>query len=281
MSATSIVHGSEGRFRNRKLFKRRRNTHRPDVIEQKSFYKYEMIKFLSLLARSEGLSHDQFLQIWTAARAATLFTKSGPCRRYVQYGLYPDRVWPPGAPQLDLELDGIEEVRLEGQPEQAAEILKSIRTPAYLDNLNRYVGAMTAFVFEERQIVNSLPDDATGDGLLKRLVPLVRKGGWSHEQFIRHWVDVHAELLKDVEPGPRRYRQLYVNAEIPPPDGMPSLEVYIDGFSESWFVDEAEMNAGGETPAAKALTADNRVYLEYSKRFFYDEVEYSISPKGA
>jgi hypothetical protein len=236
-----------------------------------------MIKLLSLLARPDGLSHDQFLQMWTAAQTTALVTGSHLCRRYVQYRLHPDRVWPPGTPQLDVKLDGIEEIWLDGRPEQAAETLNSIRTPAYLESLKRYVGTMTTFVFEEQRITNALPDEATGDGLLKRLVPLVKKNGWSHEQFIRHWVDVHAELLKEIEPAPRRYYQLYVNGEIAPPDPVPSFGVYVDGFSESWFVDEAEMNGANETPAGKALVADNRIYLERSKRFFFDEVEYPVS----
>jgi hypothetical protein len=51
--------------------------------------------------------------------------------------------------------------------------------------------------------------------------------------------------------------QLYVNAEIPPPDGIATLDVHIDGFSESWFVDEAEMNADNATAEGEALSADN------------------------
>ena len=121
-----------------------------------------------------------------------------------------------------------------------------------------------------------LPEDATGDGMLKRLVPLVRKQGWSHKQFIQHWVNVHAQLLKQLRHGPRRYCQLYVNAEVPAPDGIAALDVHIDGFSESWFADEAEMNADNATPEGEALVADNRVYLSRSKRFFYDEVEYRV-----
>jgi hypothetical protein len=135
---------------------------------------------------------------------------------------------------------------------------------------------MAIFVFDEQRITNALPDDATGDGMLKRLVPLVRKQGWSHEQFIQHWVNVHAELLKNLPRGPRRYCQLYVHAEISPPEGIAALDVHLDGFSESWFVDEAEMNADNATPEGEALVADNRIYLSGSKRFFFEEVEYHV-----
>ncbi len=234
-----------------------------------------MIKLLTLLARTSDLSHDQFVKIW-ADETPALIAATDLCRRYVQYRLHPDRAWPPGTPQIDLQLDGIEELWLEGSAQQAAESVRRIRTPANLQHLRSTVHAMTTFVFDEQMITNVLPEDATGDGMLKRLVPLVRKQEWSHEQFIQHWVNVHAGLLKKLPHGPRRYYQLYVNAEIPPPDGIASLDVYIDGFSESWFIDEAEMNADNATPEGEALVADNRVYLSRSKRFFYDEVEYHV-----
>ena len=234
-----------------------------------------MIRLLTLLARRSDFTHAQFVQIW-AGETPVLIAAAGLCRRYVQYRLHPDRVWPPGTPQLDLQLDGIEELWLEGPPRQAAEILGRVETPAYLQHLRRYVGAMATCVFDEQQITNALPADATGDGMLKRLVPLVRKQGWSHEQFVQHWVNVHAALLKKLHQGPRRYCQLYVNAELPPPDGIATLDVHVDGFSESWFVDEAEMNADNATAEGEALSADNRVYLSRSKRFFFDEVEYHV-----
>jgi hypothetical protein len=238
-----------------------------------------MIKLITLLARRSDLTHAQFVQIW-ADETPALITDANLCWRYVQYRLHPDRVWPPGTPQLDLQLDGIEELWLEGPPQRAAEILGRIRTPVYLQLLRSHVGAMATFAFDEQRITNVLPEDATGDGMLKRLVPLVRKQEWSHEQFIQHWVNVHAELLKQLPHGPLRYCQLYVNAKVPPPDGIAALDIHIDGFSESWFVDEAEMNADNGTPEGEALIADNRVYLSRSKRFFYDEVEYRVGTEA-
>ena len=234
-----------------------------------------MIKLLTFLARRSDLTRAQFVQVW-AGDTPKLIAAAGSCRRYVQYRLHPDRAWPAGTAQLDLQLDGIEELWLEGPASPAAENLRRVRTPAYLRHLKSHVGAMATFVFDEQMITNALPEHATGEEMLKRLVPLVRKEGWSHEQFVQHWVNVHAELLKKLRQGPRRYCQLYVNAEIAPPQGIASLDVHIDGFSESWFVDEAEMNADNATPEGEALVADNRVYLSRSKRFFFDEVHYPI-----
>ena len=133
-----------------------------------------MIKLLTLLARRNDLTHAQFVQIW-ADETPALITGAELCWRYVQYRLHPDRVWPPGTPQLDLQLDGIEELWLEGPPQQAAEILGRIRTPTYLQHLRGYVGAMAICMFDEQRIINALPEDAAGDGMLKRLVPLVQE----------------------------------------------------------------------------------------------------------
>jgi hypothetical protein len=237
-----------------------------------------MIKLISLLARVSDLSHEQFVQRWADGAPASI-AKSGLCRRYVQYRLHPDRAWPPGTPQIDLKLDGIEEIWLEGQEGQATEVLARVTTAAYLADLLSRVGAMATYVFDEERLINALPDGATGEGMLKRLVPLVRTRGWSHEQFIEHWVNVHAPLLTKVRPAPQRYCQLYVNAEIPSPSGIVPLDVHIDGFSESWFTDEEEMNAGGSTPEGEALAADNKIYLAQSKRFFFDEIECDVAGK--
>src|SRR5436305_1547428 len=101
-----------------------------------------MIRLISLLARNSGrLSHAQFVQDWAEGSPA-LLTACDLTRRYVQYQLQPDRVWPPGPPLLDLKLDGIEEIWLDGTPDQAAEIAARVMTPGYLTHLRRFVGAM-------------------------------------------------------------------------------------------------------------------------------------------
>jgi len=110
-----------------------------------------MIKLISLLARVSDLSHEQFVQRWADGAPASI-AKSGLCRRYVQYRLHPDRAWPPGTPQIDLKLDGIEEIWLEGQEGQAAEVLARVTTAAYLADLLSRVGAMATYVFDEERI---------------------------------------------------------------------------------------------------------------------------------
>ena len=113
-----------------------------------------MIKLLTLLARKSDLTHTQFVQIW-ADEAPALTARAAFCRRYVQYRLHPDRIWPPGTPQLDLQLDGIEELWLDGQATEAALILgRRFRNAGHLDHLRGFAGWRLATSYVPRRITD-------------------------------------------------------------------------------------------------------------------------------
>ena len=57
--------------------------------------------------------------------------------------------------------------------------------------------------------------------MIKSIALLTRKDGMTHEQFVRHWVDIHAPLAHAV-PGLRRYVQSHILAERRRPD-IPAL----------------------------------------------------------
>jgi uncharacterized protein (TIGR02118 family) len=227
-----------------------------------------LIKLLSLLVKRPEISSEEFRQNW-ATDVAAAFREWKNCARYVQYDLQPEKPNPPAPALLDMPLDGIDEiwVNLSSPADVTSDLHKIYQVAA------RYVGAIKILVFDERPVKNILTGNQSGNGLLKRLVPLVRKDGWTHEQFAQHWRDVHAPLAKALKPGARRYHQLYVVSEIAPPLGIAEIDVRIDGFSESWFADEGEMNMGKTSPEGIALAADNQIYLQKSKRFFFDERE--------
>jgi uncharacterized protein (TIGR02118 family) len=71
--------------------------------------------------------------------------------------------------------------------------------------------------------------------VIKSLTLLTRKSDLTHEQFMRHWVDVHAPLAKSV-PGIRRYVQTHILEERKRPD-IPSSDAEIDGIAELWYDD--------------------------------------------
>lgn len=59
--------------------------------------------------------------------------------------------------------------------------------------------------------------------MIKSISLLTRKTGMTHDQFVRHWVEVHAPLALAV-PGLRRYAQSHIVDERTRPD-LPATEV--------------------------------------------------------
>ena len=52
--------------------------------------------------------------------------------------------------------------------------------------------------------------------MIKSISLLTRKAGLSHQEFVRHWLEVHAPLAHAV-PGLRRYVQSHLSANAPGP----------------------------------------------------------------
>jgi len=59
--------------------------------------------------------------------------------------------------------------------------------------------------------------------MIKSISLLTRKAGMTHDQFVRHWVEVRAPLALAV-PGLRRYVQSHIVDERTRPD-IPTTEV--------------------------------------------------------
>jgi uncharacterized protein (TIGR02118 family) len=225
-----------------------------------------MRQIMNIMQCAHGLTHEEFMATWADSAAA----RPKGCARYVQYHIQPNPPSPPSSPRLMLQVDGIEEIWLEDD----------IAVDAYLARRNSsneppaaLVRAMVTLRFEEAEVINNLRPGEPDREMLRRLVALIRKAGFTHEQFIRHWVDIHAPLVKGNIGGARRYHQLYTMSELPLPPGIAHLGVEIDGFSESWFDDVGHLNA--DTPKGQQIRLDNQKYVEMSKVIFFKEVELS------
>ena len=81
-----------------------------------------------------------------------------------------------------------------------------------------------------------------------RLGILRKKESMSHEEFVRHWTTVHANLCMQI-PGLRRYSVNLVDRDRFPKFGY-------DGFSELWFDSEEDMHAAFASPQGQTLLAD-------------------------
>lgn len=105
--------------------------------------------------------------------------------------------------------------------------------------------------------------------MIKTIGLLTRKDGWTHEQFMKHWVEVHAPLAHAV-PGLRRYVQNHIKGERTRTD-IPATEVAIDGIAELWFDDQPALEAAAKTPEMKALHADGAKFIGRIRSYLIDE----------
>src|SRR6516162_6596229 len=105
--------------------------------------------------------------------------------------------------------------------------------------------------------------------MIKSVGLLTRKEGLSHEDFVKHWFEVHAPLAHAV-PGVRRYVQSHIVEERTRPD-IPTTHVRIDGIAELWYDDRAAMEWANASPEAKRLYADGALFIGQIKSFVVEE----------
>jgi uncharacterized protein (TIGR02118 family) len=105
--------------------------------------------------------------------------------------------------------------------------------------------------------------------VIESLSLLMRKPDLTHEQFVRHWVEIHAPLAHAV-PGLRRYVQSHIVEERRRPD-IPALDVEIDGIAELWYDDRERMARALASGEARALHADGALFIGRIKTFTVEE----------
>ena len=107
--------------------------------------------------------------------------------------------------------------------------------------------------------------------MIKTIGLLTRKDGWTHQQFMKHWIEIHAPLAHAV-PGLKRYVQSHIVGERTRPD-IPTTEVAVDGIAELWYEDRATMERAVASPEAKRLHADGALFIGAIKTFIVEEKE--------
>ena len=105
--------------------------------------------------------------------------------------------------------------------------------------------------------------------MVKSLSLLTRKAGMTHDQFVKHWVEVHAPLAHAV-PGLRRYVQSHIVEERRRPD-IPATDVEVDGIAELWFDDADALARGLASAEGKALHADGALFIGRIKSYTTEE----------
>lgn len=105
--------------------------------------------------------------------------------------------------------------------------------------------------------------------MIKTIGLLTRRPDWNHEQFMTHWVEVHAPLARTV-PGLLRYVQNHIGGERTRAD-IPSLDLSVDGIAELWFADRASYETALASPEMKALHADGATFIGRIKSYVVEE----------
>jgi len=105
--------------------------------------------------------------------------------------------------------------------------------------------------------------------VIKLLSLLSRKDSITHEEFVRHWLEIHAPLAHAV-PGIRRYVQSHIIGTRSRLD-IPDTDVDIDGFAELWFDDLEASQRAAATPEMKRLTDDGALFIGRIKTYVIEE----------
>lgn len=94
--------------------------------------------------------------------------------------------------------------------------------------------------------------------MIKVISLFKRKPELSLEAFADHWINVHAELVRQV-PEIRRYVQSQTI-----PSAYRTEEPVYDGMAELWYDDTAAMRRAAAAPVSREAFEDNRNFLDFS-----------------
>jgi uncharacterized protein (TIGR02118 family) len=227
-----------------------------------------MIVTISLIKRKKGLTREQFLHHYGKIHASLTVAKNIPgLRRYVQ-----NHPVNGGGPEFDTDIDGISEIGfddvasalsfyrwLESSPE-AEDLRKD--GESFIDSENR----SPVFLAEEHILKESGLTDRGGTKVIKTIARLKIKKGLTREQFLNHYVKIHASMfLARTVPGLRKYVQ-YHSVKV---EGS-EFESGIGGISEMWFDDLASLKAFRQwlesSPEAEDLRKDGESFIDSENR---------------
>src|SRR5208282_6924945 len=105
--------------------------------------------------------------------------------------------------------------------------------------------------------------------MIKVLGLLTRRPELTHEQFVKHWLEIHGPLAHAV-PGIRRYVQSHITGTRTRPD-IPETDVEVDGIAELWYDDEAALQRAAASPEMKRLTDAGALFIGRIKSYVIEE----------
>ncbi len=107
--------------------------------------------------------------------------------------------------------------------------------------------------------------------MIKATSLLIRKAGMTHEEFVRHWRDIHAPLAFAC-PGISRYTLTIVRSSSTRQDGVAPIDLLIDGIAELWFENQAAFDEFAASPATQRLLADGATFIGHELDLVAEEI---------
>jgi uncharacterized protein (TIGR02118 family) len=157
-----------------------------------------MYKHVALLARRDGLSHEEFVEHWQNEHTPTAREIEGVVRYQQVLPTEPEHAEFDGLAELYFEeLDALyDALGSEGPRDYDPAGGKTREARADVDNFLD-VERRPRFIGEE--IVQKDNVDGDTDGLYKHSAFLVRQDGMSHEAFVEYWQNEHTPIAREIE----------------------------------------------------------------------------------
>jgi len=110
---------------------------------------------------------------------------------------------------------------------------------------------------------------ARGGSMIKRASLLARKPEISHEEFVKHWVEIHAPMARAC-PGISRYTLTIIKSSSARKD-VAAFKIQVDGIAELWFKNQAAFDLYQNSPATKRLRDDGATFIGREIDFVTEE----------
>ena len=109
-----------------------------------------------------------------------------------------------------------------------------------------------------------------GPFAIKKASLLQRKPGITHEEFAKHWVEIHAPMAIGI-PGIGRYTLTIIN-KTSPRKNMPTYDgLQVDGIAEQWFRSQADYETYLSSPKTARLRDDGATFIGRQIDFLCEE----------
>lgn len=133
------------------------------------------------------------------------------------------------------------------------------------------LAGLAAYTSAAKMALSADPKSGTPQdrSMIKRASLLARKPGISHEEFVKHWVDVHAPMARAC-PGISRYTLTIVKSSSARKD-VAAFEIQVDGIAELWFKNQAAFDSYQNSPATKRLRDDGATFIGREIDFVTEE----------